>query len=94
MSNEHIENPDGTVLVTEVTAAAILAAADQAGVPADAVLYSPIRVGYVVPVAVADALTSGTESPKRGRRAAATATPAEEPVEDTPAAAPATPTAE
>lgn len=49
---------DGIVLLQEPTsrAGAILAAAEEAGVPADAVLYSPIRNGYLVPTAVADAL--------------------------------------
>lgn len=52
-------DPDGFVLIEADSsqAAAILAAADAAGVDQALITCSPIRGGYVVPQAVADAFT-------------------------------------
>lgn len=52
-------DPDGFVLIEADSsqAAALLAAADAAGVDQSLIVCSPIRGGYVVPQAVADAYT-------------------------------------
>lgn len=68
-------DPDGYVLIEADSsqAAALLAAADAAGVDQALIVCSPIRGGYVVPQAVADAYTPVVvEAPA----------PVEDPVED------------